>query len=74
MEYLIKTKSIGGMTEEQFFQFCQENDSIKFEKNANGEIIIMAPTGSETDKYNTEISSDLVIWNRQSKAGYVFWK
>lgn len=48
MEYLIKTKSIGGMTEEQFFQFCQENDSINFERNANGEIIIMAPTGTST--------------------------
>lgn len=32
MEYLIKTKSIGGMTEEQFFQFCQENDSINLKK------------------------------------------
>jgi Uma2 family endonuclease len=72
MEYLIKTKSIGGMTEEQFFQFCQENDSIDFERNANGEIIIMAPTGTSTGWFNINISTDLTIWNRKSNLGYVF--
>ncbi len=46
MEYLIRTNSIGGMTEEQFFQFCQENDSINFERNGMGEIILMESTGS----------------------------
>lgn len=72
MEYLIKTKSIGGMTEEQFFQFCQENDSINFERNANGEIIIMAPTGSSTGWFNINISTDLTNWVRKTKLGYVF--
>jgi Uma2 family endonuclease len=72
MEYLIKTKSIGGMTEEQFFQFCQENDSIDFERNANGEIIIMAPTGSATGWFNINISTDLTIWARKTRLGYVF--
>lgn len=69
---MIKTKSIGGMTEEQFFQFCQENESINFERNANGEIIIMAPTGSDIDVFNLEIASDLVLWNRKTKLGYIF--
>lgn len=30
MEYLLKTTSVGGLTEELFFHFCQENDSISF--------------------------------------------
>lgn len=59
MEYLIKTNSIGGLTEEQFFQFCQENDSIQFERNADGEIIIMAPTGSDTERFNEDLSFEL---------------
>jgi Uma2 family endonuclease len=72
MEYLIKTKSIGGMTEEQFFEFCQENDSIKFERNSNGEIIIMAPTGSDTGSYNLAITAQLYTWNSSSKLVIVF--
>lgn len=72
MEYLIKTQSIGGMTEEQFFRFCQENDSIRFERNANGEIIIMEPTGSYTGWFNVNIATDLTIWNRKTNLGIVF--
>ena len=72
MEYLIKTNSIGGMTEEQFFQFCQENDSINFERNSNGEIIIMAPTGSDTGAFNLGITSQLYSWNAKNKFGIAF--
>ena len=43
MEYLIKTSVLGNMTEEQFFQFCQENDAIHFERNAAGDIVFMEP-------------------------------
>lgn len=72
MEYLIKTNSIGGLTEDQFFQFCQENDSITFERNAVGDIIVMEPTGSETERHNFEIALELGNWNRRLKRGYVF--
>ena len=72
MEYLIKTNSIGGMTEEQFFQFCQENDSINFERNAMGDIIIMEPTGSYTGWFNINLGTDLTIWNRETNLGFVF--
>jgi Uma2 family endonuclease len=72
MEYLIKTRSIGGMTEEQFFQFCQENGSIIFERNAAGDIILMEPTGTKTGWHNANIATELVIWNRRSGSGLVF--
>lgn len=72
MEYLIRTNSIGGMTEEQFFQFCQENDSINFERNGMGDIILMEPTGSKTGWFNINIGTDLTIWNRETKLGFVF--
>jgi Uma2 family endonuclease len=72
MEYLIKTKSIGGMTEEQFFQFCQENDSLKMERNTIGEIIIMEPTGTYAGAYNLGITAQLYIWNTSHKLGITF--
>lgn len=72
MEYLIKTKSIGGMTEEQFFRFCQENENIHFERNAVGDIILMEPTGSETERFNFNVALELGNWNRKSDLGYVF--
>ena len=36
------------LTDEQFFQLCQNNHDLRFERTATGELIIMPPTGSET--------------------------
>ncbi len=60
------------MTEEQFFQFCQENDSLRFERNAMGDIIVMEPTGSETGRHTMSIGTELSLWNRKTKLGIVF--
>lgn len=57
---------------ELFFQFCVQHRNLRIERNQKKEIIIMAPTGSETGNYNSELNADLVYWNRKSKLGYVF--
>ena len=36
------------LTDEQFFQLCQNNPDMRFERTASGELIIMSPTGSIT--------------------------
>lgn len=60
------------MTDDQFFRFCQENDSIQFERDSAGDIILMEPTGSETERFNVNIVTELTLWNRASRMGYVF--
>ncbi len=60
------------LTDEQFYQLCRENADVKFERNAQGKIVIMPPTGGETGKQNFEISVDFGIWNRQARLGVCF--
>lgn len=72
MEYLIKTVSIGGLTEEQFFHFCQENDSLRLERTSDGEIVILEPTYTYTGWFNMNIGTELSLWNRQTQRGLVF--
>jgi Uma2 family endonuclease len=60
------------LTDEQFYQLCQENDGLNFEKTANGELIIMSPTGANTSQYNADLIYQLIAWNRQTKLGIVF--
>ena len=60
------------MGDELFFQFCVQHRDLRIERNQNKEIVIMAPTGSETGNYNSEVLIDLGIWNRKYKLGYVF--
>jgi Uma2 family endonuclease len=60
------------LTDEQFFQLCQNNPELRFERTAKGELIIMSPTGSSTGKRNADLTTDVSIWNRQTKLGVVF--
>ena len=70
--YTIDLNSVIDLTDEQFFQLCQKNQDLKFERNAKGDLIIMSPTGGETSKSNSEIIVELGIWNRRTKLGVVF--
>lgn len=60
------------LSDDQFYQLCRQNPEVKFERNSQGEIIIMPPTGGETGNHNSEINADFVIWNRQTKLGVCF--
>jgi Uma2 family endonuclease len=68
----VNFNSIINLTEEQFYQLCINNPDTKFERNADGEIIIMSPTGGETGKRNTDLVGQFWLWNRQTKLGEVF--
>jgi Uma2 family endonuclease len=60
------------LTDEQFFQLCQNNRDLRFERTAAGELIIMPPTGSDTGNRNFDIAVELGIWNKQTKLGKGF--
>jgi Uma2 family endonuclease len=60
------------LTDEQFYQLCQDNRELNFERNAKGELIIMPPVGGESGNRESELIIDLGIWNRQTRLGYTF--
>ncbi len=60
------------LTDEQFFQLCQDNRDLRFERSSNGDIVIMPPTGGETSNRNSDINYQLYAWNRKSKLGVTF--
>ena len=60
------------VTHEQFQQIAAVNRDLRLERTATGELIIMAPTGSDTGYRNQDMSGQLWLWNRQTKLGVVF--
>lgn len=70
--YTINLDPIVKLTREQFYQLCAANPELKLERNAQGELVIMSPTGGETGAWNSDITIDLGIWNRQSASGKTF--
>ncbi len=59
-------------TDEDFYIFCMDNPNLKFERDSDGRIIIMANTGGETGNINSEINLQLRLWNKKYKLGKVF--
>lgn len=60
------------VSEEQFWQLVWANPELRMERTAEGELIVMPPTGSEGGSFNLELSTDLAIWNRQTLLGIAF--
>ena len=60
------------LTDEQFFKLCQDNQDLKFERTANGQLLIMPPTGGSTGSRNADLTAQLYVWNRQTKLGKIF--
>lgn len=61
-----------GLTDEQFYQLCIANEPWQLELTQTGQLIIMPPTGGESGIRNSDITTDLNLWNRQTKLGKVF--
>lgn len=54
------------LTDEQFWQLCCNNDDLRFEKTAIGELIIMPLNGGITSIRNSELNYQLKAWSRQN--------
>jgi len=60
------------LTDEQFFQLCQANQDLRFERTATGEIIIMPPAGGETSNRNGRLTQQLFNWADADGTGVAF--
>ena len=69
--FTLRGRVVEQMDDDEFFDFCQENANLKFERNSKGQIIIMSPTAILTGDRNSEIITQLRIWNKKNKLGRV---
>jgi Uma2 family endonuclease len=60
------------LTRTEFYKLCAANPDMKLERSPQGELIVMSPTGGETGSRNSDITTDLSLWNRQAKLGKCF--
>ena len=60
------------MTDDELMQFCANNDPLRIERDSNGELIVMTPSGSEGGGVDTDVTLELGIWARRDGRGKVF--
>ena len=60
------------MSDDEYYDFCVTNPNIWFERTAQGEIIIVAPVGLESDNRNADIVAQLIAWAKRDRRGKAF--
>jgi Uma2 family endonuclease len=60
------------LTDEQFYHLCMANEEWRMELTAEGELMIMPPTGGESGIRNSDLNLQVGWWNRQTRLGFVF--
>jgi Uma2 family endonuclease len=68
----INLNSISNISRSQFRQIANDNPEMKLERNKQGNLIVMAPTGGETGSFNADLNGQLYVWNRTSQSGKIF--
>ena len=66
---LVHFQPVLQLTDDQFYELCQLNRELRIERTAQGELLIMPPTGWETSEYNAEICMQLRQWAKREGTG-----
>lgn len=69
---LVHVRPLFEMNDGEFEEFCRLNRDLRIEMTAEGDLIIMPPTGGDTGIRNSAITSQLYVWNELDKSGFVF--
>jgi Uma2 family endonuclease len=60
------------LTDERLYLLCQANRELCFERTAQGELLLMAPTAGETGRRNAKLTQHLANWADTDGSGLVF--
>lgn len=60
------------LTDEQFFQLCQNNRDLRLERTAEGGLVIMPPTGWKSGNQNSRLTQRLGNWTDADGTGLAF--
>jgi Uma2 family endonuclease len=60
------------LTDDEYFAFCMANSSLRIERTARGEIVIVPPVGGESDYRSVQVSSQLHVWAGKDGRGVAF--
>ena len=69
---VIQLHPILNLSEDEFFDFCQINRDLRIERSAQGELIIMAPSGGDSSSRNARLNYQLFSWALRNGTGTVY--
>lgn len=60
------------LDDDQLFEFCADNRELRIERSAEGELVIMSPTGGETGRRGFSLAGQLFAWIERGGGGVGF--
>jgi Uma2 family endonuclease len=60
------------LTDDEFYDFCQQNPDLKIERTAAGALVIRPPMGGGSGKRSFSLTTQLGIWTKQTQLGEGF--
>ncbi|MBC7930765.1 MAG: Uma2 family endonuclease [Rubrivivax sp.] len=69
---LLDLRPVINLTDDQFYELCRANGDLRFERTAEGEILIMPPTGTRTGNRNSRLTQRLANWTDGDGTGIAF--
>lgn len=60
------------ITEDKFYQLCVNNRNLIFERNQQGDLVIMTPVGDISSNRNARLIQQLLNWADKDQTGIVF--
>ena len=65
-------RSVIRLSHAQFEQIALANPDLRLELTADGELVLMPPTGGNTGRRNSDLTTEITLWNRRTQLGVVF--
>jgi Uma2 family endonuclease len=59
-------------TDDELYEMCQANRELRVERTAEGELLIMPPTGGKTGNRNLRLAAQLSVWADRDGTGVGF--
>ena len=72
LSVIVRLLPVITLTDEQLFEFCQLNRDLRIERTAQGDLLLMPPTGGETGDRDSELNMQVRIWAKRDQTGVAF--
>jgi Uma2 family endonuclease len=66
---VLRLRPVLDLSDDQLLALCALNGDLRIERNAQGDLLIMPPTGYETGDRNAEITMQLRTWAKRDGTG-----
>jgi len=60
------------MNDDEYYEFCMASPDVRFERTAEGEIVIVPPAGGESDYQSADVVGQLRVWAKRDGRGKWF--